>query len=107
MLSVQKSTDTDLNHPSYFPKMKGILTVIRIGTGAQQIWGMVEEANKVINMTPPLAVYGNEDAGEFNNFCCGWTPFSVQLPGTLVASSKLAWHKINGKGRRRPHPDKV
>lgn len=34
LLSVQKSRDTDLEHPSYFPKVKGFLTVIRIGRGA-------------------------------------------------------------------------
>lgn len=43
-----------------FPRTKRILTVIRIGSRAWQIWDMVEEANN-FNMTPPLAVHGNED----------------------------------------------
>lgn len=45
LLSIQKFRDHDLQGPWNFQQTKQVLSVIRTGPGARQIWGMVEEAN--------------------------------------------------------------
>lgn len=53
--SMQKCGDKDLENLRNFPNAKRVLTVITIGSGAWQIWSMVDEANKAFKMTPLLA----------------------------------------------------
>lgn len=64
-----KFGNKDLEGPRNFPAAKRALRVIRIGSGARQIWDRVEEANKAFDITPPLAVYGNEETAKLSNFC--------------------------------------
>lgn len=49
LLAMKKCVDKDLEDPTNFPRAKMALTVVRIGSGPRQAWGMIEEAKKSFN----------------------------------------------------------
>lgn len=54
-----------------FPKAKRILTVVRSGVEAQQIWAITEEANHIFGLFLPLAFFDSANVKRLKQFCSG------------------------------------
>lgn len=79
-LAMKKYGEKDLEDPTNFPQAKMVLTVMRIGSGSRQVWGMIEEAKKTFQDTTPIITTDSKEQSKLKHFCAGRSWFLCTHP---------------------------
>lgn len=87
LLSMNKCGEKDLEDPTNFPHAKMVLSVVRIGSGSRQAWGMIEV--KKTFETSPIIITENKELSKLKQFCAGRAP--VVVHPSLYRALKLTF----------------
>lgn len=75
--NIKQFDNNDVENPQNFPKVKRVLITVILVLGAQQIWGIIMEANDSFIMFLPRAFFNDENVKCLKQFCSRRLPLFV------------------------------